>query len=154
MRNFIIAALVVGILGAIGGVAYATIPDEDGVIHGCRNKASGLLRVINSATESCTSSERALNWNQQGPKGDPGGLNVYFNRNTDVLPAGTVRGYRAQCADGDRAIGGGYDSDSTEVTAFRSDVDLVNPAYVLGLNNRGAGAATIQFTAYCVDLTP
>lgn len=49
------------------GVAYATIPDENGVIHGCRNNATGRLRVIDSASQSCTQAETALNWNQRGP---------------------------------------------------------------------------------------
>jgi hypothetical protein len=158
MRKLIAAAFVVGVLAAVGGIAYATIPDENGVIHGCRNNGSGSLRVIDSASQSCTPAETALDWNQLGPKGDkgdPGGvLDVYFNRDTDVLPAGAVRGYRAQCGDGDKAIGGGYASDSTDVTAFRSDVDLINPAYLLGLKNNGNVAAAIQFTAYCADLTP
>lgn len=67
------AALVVA-----GGVAYATIPDANGVIHGCRNRQVGVLRVIDSARSTCLSSETALDWNQtgtpgpQGPPGEPG----------------------------------------------------------------------------------
>ena len=86
------ALLVVG-----GGIAYATIPDSGGVIHGCYNKENGRLRVIDTSPGGsqssqngdhgqsgnektsdlggCGSNETALNWNQtgpQGPKGDTG----------------------------------------------------------------------------------
>jgi hypothetical protein len=59
-----LAALVL----AAGGVAFATIPDSDGTIHGCYGKSSGNLRVVESAND-CRNNETALNWNQQGPPG-------------------------------------------------------------------------------------
>ncbi len=58
----------------VGGVSLAAIPDAGGVIHGCRNKQTGALKVIDSGDE-CPSGQVALNWNQQGqpgPKGDAG----------------------------------------------------------------------------------
>jgi hypothetical protein len=62
---------VVGALALVGaGVAYATIPDSTGVIHGCYAK-NGTLRVIDSSAK-CASGETALNWNQAGPKGATG----------------------------------------------------------------------------------
>jgi hypothetical protein len=57
---------------AVGGIAYATIPDQNGVIHGCRNDGSGVLRVIDADTSSCLQSETALDWNVSGPQGEPG----------------------------------------------------------------------------------
>ena len=63
-----VAALTV----ALGGVAYATIPDSSGVIHGCYQKNVGNLRVINSPSHGCRPSEVALNWNQTGPTGATG----------------------------------------------------------------------------------
>jgi Collagen triple helix repeat (20 copies) len=63
---------VVAVLALVGaGIAYATIPDSSGVIHGCYSAKNGSLRVIDSSAK-CTSGELALNWNQQGPKGDTG----------------------------------------------------------------------------------
>jgi hypothetical protein len=62
-----LAALVV----AIGGVAFATIPDSQGTIHGCYQKGSGSLRVVESAGD-CRTSESAIQWNQEGPPGPPG----------------------------------------------------------------------------------
>jgi hypothetical protein len=52
-----------------GGVAYATIPDSNGVIHACYNKTTGALRVIDpSASQTCVSGEAPLSWNQGGIK--------------------------------------------------------------------------------------
>ena len=57
------------------GVAYATIPDSAGVIHGCYARSGGSLRVIDAGVTDCNKSETSLNWNaqgQQGPQGQPG----------------------------------------------------------------------------------
>jgi hypothetical protein len=62
-----IAALVV----ALAGVAVAAIPDSEGVIHGCYQKRSGALRVVESA-DDCRATERPLTFNQQGPRGATG----------------------------------------------------------------------------------
>lgn len=50
---------------ALGGVAFATIPDSTGTFHGCVAKASGNLRVV-EGTGDCRSNERPIAWNQQG----------------------------------------------------------------------------------------
>jgi len=39
----------VGVLVVLGGVAYATIPDANGVVNGCYNTVNGNLRVIDVA---------------------------------------------------------------------------------------------------------
>jgi hypothetical protein len=51
------AALIV----ALGGVAYATIPDSNGTIHGCYQKRTGSLRVVESPGD-CKANERPLDW--------------------------------------------------------------------------------------------
>lgn len=63
-----------GVAGAVlvGGVAFASIPDSSGVIHGCYDKSSGALRVIDSSVTTCGTNETALTWNQQGPQGPAG----------------------------------------------------------------------------------
>jgi len=70
--------LLAGALGAagllIGGIAYASIPGGDGVIHGCyqtSNPAKGTLIAIDSAA-SCPNGYKGLNWNQTGPRGEQG----------------------------------------------------------------------------------
>ena len=62
-----LAALVV----ALGGVAFATIPDSSGTFHGCVANGNGNLRVVEGAAD-CGRNERAISWNQQGPAGPPG----------------------------------------------------------------------------------
>jgi hypothetical protein len=42
---------------AAGGIAYATIPDSNGVIHACYQKSVGNLRVIDPSSDSCRPSE-------------------------------------------------------------------------------------------------
>ena len=76
-RWFILGAVVGSVL--VGGVAFAAIPDSNGVINGCYQKNVGNLRVIDpSAGDSCRPSEVPISWSQigpqgpQGPKGDTG----------------------------------------------------------------------------------
>jgi hypothetical protein len=70
-RRFVIAAAVVA-FAAVGGIAYATIPDSGAVIHGCYTKSTGTIRVIDSSVTNCKSGETSLNWNQTGPAGPLG----------------------------------------------------------------------------------
>jgi hypothetical protein len=71
----LLLAVVVG--GAVFGIAtavQASIPDANGVIHGCYAKAGnpsqGALRV--SDTGICKPIENPLTWNQKGPTGPTG----------------------------------------------------------------------------------
>ena len=58
---------------AVGGIAYANIPDAGGVIHGCYQKNQGTLRVIDTEkAQACSNSETQLNWSQTGPQGSQG----------------------------------------------------------------------------------
>jgi hypothetical protein len=71
------AALAIAASGlAIGGIAYASIPDSNGVIHACYNTGanpSGALRVIDTGLNAtCSKNEKSLTWNQRGPTGPAG----------------------------------------------------------------------------------
>lgn len=66
---------------AAAGVSYAAIPDSGGVIHACYKQAGHddggggkrELRVIDTDQgDTCKKNEIALDWNQQGPQGNPG----------------------------------------------------------------------------------
>jgi hypothetical protein len=59
---------VAALLVAVGGVAFAAIPDSQGVIHACYQKTTGALRVVDSAG-NCRRSETPIEWNQHGPPG-------------------------------------------------------------------------------------
>ena len=69
-----------------GGIAYATVPDSSGVIHGCYQKNQGTLRVIDTGqAQTCSSSETPLNWSQTGPTGPSGSSHAYSTSNLDAL---------------------------------------------------------------------
>jgi len=56
-----------------GGVAYANIPDSNGMIQGCYKLNQGTLRVIDTEKgEACLKSEAALSWTQTGLQGPAG----------------------------------------------------------------------------------
>jgi hypothetical protein len=65
------AVVLVGVLaaGAVSIVRAVTPPPP--VIYACVNDSSGTIKIV-SATDTCHNHETALNWNQQGPKGDQG----------------------------------------------------------------------------------
>ena len=75
-RRVALAALLVGLVTA--GVAYAAIPDGNGVFTACKLNATGTIRLIDTSLGStsllgrCTSLETQLTWNQGGPKGPLG----------------------------------------------------------------------------------
>ena len=63
----------VALVVALGGVAYATIPDSGGIIHGCYLNSNGALRLIDTgAGQRCSANEKTVQWNQTGPAGPPG----------------------------------------------------------------------------------
>jgi hypothetical protein len=89
-RGMLIAAASIAVLAIAAGVAYATIPDASGVIHGCYAKINGQLRVINTdAGGKCVGGEMPLNWNQTGPQG-PAGQNGTADAFGLISAAGTV----------------------------------------------------------------
>jgi hypothetical protein len=60
-------------LALAAGAAYATIPGSGGVINGCFEKRTGILRVIDvDAGKSCLRIEAPIRWNERGEKGDQG----------------------------------------------------------------------------------
>jgi hypothetical protein len=68
MRRLIItAAIAVAVAISGGAIAYASIPDSSGVIHGCYTVSGGALRVIDTAKgQTCATGQHSLNWNQKG----------------------------------------------------------------------------------------
>ena len=78
LSKYWIAAGVAAIAVIAAGVAYAAIPDSNGVIHACMLKSTGTIRLIDPSLSSkdlrghCTALETQVSWSQQGPKGDPG----------------------------------------------------------------------------------
>ena len=88
--------LLIGVLMVVGlwaaQVAYATIPDSGGVIHGCYDAGNGTLRVIDTeAGEACRPQEMALSWNQRGPQGPEGPRGPSDGYVTTLIPANAKR---------------------------------------------------------------
>ena len=111
---------IVALVVALGGVAYATIPDSGGVIRGCFDSGGNLKVIDTGKGQSCAKGFTPLNWNQQGPKGDTGaqgpagpaganGVSGYDveTRSISIPPGGSQTG--VQCPNGKAAISGGWD---------------------------------------------
>lgn len=122
--------LVVGLgIGAAivgGSVAYASVPDPTGAIHGCYSTITGHLRIIDTATTpNCLITEKALPWSQQGPqgaqgtagpKGDPGPQGPTGAKGDPGAPG-------PQGAKGDPGPAGpAHTTDIQQVTKDRADV--------------------------------
>jgi type VI protein secretion system component Hcp len=72
-------ATVLSVAGLVAGVAFASVPDSGGVIHGCMvtspvlfGPAKGTVRIIDAATDKCQGNETAIQWSQTGPAGADG----------------------------------------------------------------------------------
>jgi hypothetical protein len=76
LRSRILVGALGLVLGAVLGgttAALASIPDPNGVIHGCVGVDSGLLQVIDPSTgQTCGAGDTAVDFNQQGPQGPKG----------------------------------------------------------------------------------
>lgn len=76
-RRWIAAAVVVVALAA-AAIAYAAIPDANGVYTACKLNATGTIRLIDPSLAStsllghCTSLETQISWNQRGQTGAAG----------------------------------------------------------------------------------
>jgi hypothetical protein len=68
-------AALIGVTVAVvtAGVTAATVPDSEGVIHACRLRATGFVRIIDTDRgEGCTRFELPLEWGQSGAPGPAG----------------------------------------------------------------------------------
>jgi hypothetical protein len=73
------ALLGAAVMGALGGIAWAAIPDQGGQIHVCykpgaagRAGGSPLTIIDTERGGRCASGQVAVAFNQQGPPGEPG----------------------------------------------------------------------------------
>lgn len=65
----VIATIALGV--ALGGVATAAIPDAQGVVTMCLDRAGG-VRVVDTARDACKLNERTVAVNQKGIQGEVG----------------------------------------------------------------------------------
>src|SRR5207237_955822 len=69
---WLIDSFIAAVALAMPSAVIASIPDANGVIHGCYNITNGSQRVIDTAVDSCKPGETAIQWNQTGPQGPQG----------------------------------------------------------------------------------
>ena len=154
--------LVVLCVLAVGGIALASIPDGNGVIHGCYRNSSGHdLRVIDSPSESCTSNEVALNWNQTGPQGPAGaaGEQRYYTVSRFealILQPSSFASTSVACDPGDVAVGGGYSTNNTGDLRVLADAPepTIPEQWHFHLHNNDSVAIAVDLHARCADLPP
>jgi hypothetical protein len=115
-RRYAAFAAILLAVAAGGGIAYATIPDSNGVIHGCYAARSGALRIIDDAAQTCGKSETAIDWNRTGPQGSPGlrgqqgapgisGYTLLFAQ--PAMDTSNAKDVYAWCPLGKKILGGG-----------------------------------------------
>ena len=93
IKNHISVILVsAGLNAAAFGIAHATIPDGNGVIHACYLNSDGRLRVVNDPT-SCKRDETALSWSQSGPQGPQGPVGPPGPQGPQGAPGTSVSGH-------------------------------------------------------------
>lgn len=86
--------LLTGGLVVVGGVAFAAIPDSNGLINACYDNATGAVRLVDAPGNCAKTGETGISWNQTGPPGPPGspgatgppgGSTAYVARGGDTL---------------------------------------------------------------------
>ena len=144
-----------------GGVAWATIPGDGGVIQGCYTKVGGILRVIDTAKgERCFGIELPITWNQKGPKGDPGatgaggaaGMSPTVGQLQPGDPNCPAGGAAITAADGSTA----NVCNGTNGQSFAGTVTSPNGQYSIGVTDAGITLSNGQGTSLALtgnDLT-
>lgn len=156
-RGSIAVIATLGVL-AVVGVGYAAIPSADGVIHSCYNASanpSGQLRVIDAeAGAKCAKNEKALAFNQKGPKGDPGAQGP----KGDAGPQGTQgepgpKGDQGEPGPAGPPGAGGGARGYARVDFF-GDLVADQSKGVVGVTKArySGGTGSVIFGAYCFDL--
>lgn len=109
-RALTIASIAAAAVLVVSGIAVATIPDGDGLIHGCYAKKGGSVKVIDTdKRQACPSGYLPLNWNQQGIPGAGGQSPVeiatwnfsHTNNDDEFVILSTQQGI----AEGDKVMG-------------------------------------------------
>lgn len=149
----------------LSGIALASTPTSTSVIHGCYDRDTGVLRVLDVSVATCASSEATLDWNRRGPAGPAGvsGLRYIGPLTKPVRPTcaapDCVDGVWVDCPHGTRAIGGGYRvSEIPPSVVIRASFPLNGTSYtgtrfsswVVDVKNSDAEAHFISLYAICV----
>lgn len=140
---------------AVAGVSYASIPDSNGLIHGCYNAGGASatggtpLRIVDSASASCGTKLQSISWNQAGIRG------YQIVRQSVMDPPNTQTTAQAACPAGKRVLGGAGSVQGvptgvwmhTQVTDFTGF-----SAYDVIAINTTAQTQQINSTAICANV--
>jgi hypothetical protein len=128
-----------------------TIPDADGVIHGCRDSRSGALSVIDSDTQQCPRGATPLTWNQVGPPGPQGPAGAPGPAGPQG-PAGVSHANFHSHTNIDMPLAGGamaLTADPGDPRARNLDAQLAGVAFVgvatVAVRNTGSAARQLAF---------
>jgi hypothetical protein len=173
----LVAAVSVGL--AASAIALATIPDGNGVIHGCYLLKDGALRVIDDSATSCRSGETPLNWNQtglqgltgpqgeQGPPGEPGISGYEIVSEANIPSPIRLQDATAQCPSGKKVLGGGANGERADLGGLiPSPTTIIHASkptasgtgwYALGDDEQGTSSLagwTLKVYAVCANVAP
>jgi hypothetical protein len=164
-RRWWVGLLAAGLAITLVAIARATIPDASGAIHACYRK-NGALRLVDGA--ACKSTEKALVWNQKGPRGIPGpqGAPGPQGQRGPAGPAGVsgwekVQGDRmlppnisvtviATCPTGKFVFGGGYSTYGALGITAQTSKPQGNNAWLVEFSYSGGGGSPVPVTAYAI----
>jgi hypothetical protein len=109
-RTVKVAISVLGslVLMVTGAVAYAAFPTTDDVVSSCVTKPGGVIRIIDTATQSCKKGEVPLTWNQQGRELTDFAIYDADRRSTtnNIVAGNRVYTNTVLCDEGDRLLWG------------------------------------------------
>jgi hypothetical protein len=132
----------------VGGLTWAAIPGDGGVINACYGKVGGVVRVIDTAKrEKCvTGLELPLSWNQQGQKGDPG------------TPGGSPAVVQLEANDANCPAGGAAITDAAGHTAYVCSArsfsgTFTSPSGEYAISVTDAGITMSRGTTAAVSIT-
>jgi len=99
MKRWAVVAVAAVAMAVGAGIAWASIPDSNGVIHTCYKNDKWY--VINAPSVACRPSQTPLNFN-------PGAVRPVIRTFTETLAPGEVATFTAHCNVGEVATGGGW----------------------------------------------
>jgi hypothetical protein len=149
-RRFVLALVVIVMLLA-SGVAIASIPGPDGVIHGCYKNSNGDLIVIDHAA-NCPGGYTSLNWNQVGPPGPSGIAGHEVVTAQDLVPAFSSfnESVDAFCPTGKVATGGGFTALNYQYLTVVRNHPSGPTGWYLEVSPNGQQPVPQEFVAYVV----
>jgi len=149
------------VFGAAAAAAQSLLP-KDGVIHGCYERESGHLRIIDATHKQCHGHEVAIEWNQvgpQGPAGPPGVSGLQLISGSGVSNSSSPKSQQQDCPAGKKVIGGGAVLTGSTANTFLGASRPTDPGtgwIATGRESSGgnAGSWAVQTWVVCATVGP